>query len=98
MVRWKAERNLNGLGMTWNINFTFHKKCVDMYNLFVDFKQEIFNKSLGTAFSLVFLVSGASYKALYKTSFASVLYDFALREREASQTKLMQRRARTRLY
>ena len=36
------------------------------------------------AFSLVFLVSEASYKALYKTSFASVLYDFALRERGES--------------
>ena len=33
------------------------------------------------AYSLVFLVSGASYEALYETSFASVLYDFALRER-----------------
>ena len=31
--------------------------------------------------SLVFLVSGASFEASYETSFASVLFDFALRER-----------------
>ena len=31
--------------------------------------------------SLVFLVNGASYEASYETSFASVLYDSALRER-----------------
>ena len=31
--------------------------------------------------ALVFLVSGVSYEASYETSFAAVLYDFALRER-----------------
>ena len=31
--------------------------------------------------SLVFLLRGATYEASYETSFASVLYDFALRER-----------------
>ena len=35
----------------------------------------------GQYFSLVFLVSGASYKASYKTSSASVLYDFAFKVR-----------------
>ena len=34
---------------------------------------------------LVFLVSGAVYEASYKTSFASVLFDFALREMNANE-------------
>ena len=39
----------------------------------------------GLDLSLVFLVSGASYEALYDSSFASVLFDFALRERWVKQ-------------
>ena len=35
--------------------------------------------------SLVFLVSVALYEALYKTSFASILFDFALLERWIKQ-------------
>ena len=46
----------------------------DSYNIF-----QILN------LSLVFLVSGASYEASYKTSLASVLFDFALRERWVKQ-------------
>ena len=34
-----------------------------------------------TYLSLVFLVSGTWYEALYETSFASVLFDFTLRVR-----------------
>ena len=41
-------------------------------------------------YSLVFLVRGASYEALYKTSFASVLSGFALRERWVKQNECKQ--------
>ena len=44
------------------------------------------------------VVSGASYETLHETFIASVLFDFALREREASQTKLMQKVLHKALY
>ena len=43
---------------------------------FVGFRVNVSKKNS----SLVFPVSGASYEASYETSFASVLYDFALKQ------------------